>query len=191
MFLATGALLDRRKLRGAATPFVAVGLYETITGAVVLGGNESILLAGLLVVAAGTVVGLVGGHGDQRRASTWIGVITVFGGLVAIMVDIAPDSGWATGGIALGFALVLGGIAWFLAPGSASPTTATTCPCRHPRAPVQRRRARADAAATETDSGAPRPQPPVPSGFGVGNTTSDGAERRQNRRARASGRSPP
>jgi hypothetical protein len=43
-------------------------------------------------------------------------VLTVFGGLVAILVDIAPDSAAGVGGIALAFAVGLGVIAWWLAP---------------------------------------------------------------------------
>ena len=116
VFLGVGTVLDRKRLAGAATPFVAVGAIETIAGAVVLGGNDSVLLGGVLAVGAGAVVGLVGGRGDRRRATTWIGVLTVFGGLVAILVDIAPDSAGGVGGIALGFAAALGVIAWFLAP---------------------------------------------------------------------------
>ena len=116
VFLGAGAALDRRGYAGAATPFVAVGAIETLAGAIVLGGNESVLLGGVLAIAAGAVVGLVGGHGDRRRATTWIGVLAVFGGCVAIIVDIAPSSAAAVGGIAFGFALVLGSIAWWLAP---------------------------------------------------------------------------
>jgi hypothetical protein len=116
VFLGAGALLDRRGYAGAATPFVAVGAIETLAGAIVLGGNDSLLLAGFLAIAAGAVVGLVGGHGDRRRATTWIGVLAVFGGCVAIIVDIAPSSAAAVGGIAFGFALALGSIAWWLAP---------------------------------------------------------------------------
>ena len=116
VFLGAGAALDRRGYAGAATPFVAVGAIETLAGAIVLGGNESVLLGGLLAIAAGAAVGLVGGHGDRRRATTWIGVIAVFGGCVAIIADIAPSSAAAVGGIAFGFALALGSIAWWLAP---------------------------------------------------------------------------
>jgi hypothetical protein len=116
VFLGAGAALDRRGYSGAATPFVAVGAIETLAGAIVLGGNESLLLGGFLAVAAGAVVGLVGGHGDRRRATTWIGVLAVFGGCAAIIGDIAPSSTAAVGGIAFGFALVLGVIAWWLAP---------------------------------------------------------------------------
>jgi hypothetical protein len=116
VFLGVGAVLDRRGYAGAATPFVAVGAIETLLGAIVLGGNDSLLLGGLLAIAAGAAVGLVGGHGDRRRASTWIGVLAVFGGCVAVISDIAPSSAAGVGGIAFGFALVLGSIAWWLAP---------------------------------------------------------------------------
>ena len=40
---------------GAATPFVAVGAIETLAGAIVLGGNDSLLLGGLLAIVAGAV----------------------------------------------------------------------------------------------------------------------------------------
>jgi hypothetical protein len=116
VFLGVGAVLDRRKLEGAATPFVAVGAFETIAGAVILGGNQSVLLGGLLAVAAGAVVGIIGAQGDRRRATTWIGALTVFGGLVAVLVDIRPSSAAGVGGVALGFAVGLGVIAWLLAP---------------------------------------------------------------------------
>ncbi len=135
LFLGAGAVLDRRKLEGAATPFIAVGALEAIVGAVVLGGNESLLMGGLLAVAAGAIVGIIGARGDRRRATTWIGVLTVFGGLVAVIVDIAPDSAWGVGAIALGFAVALSLIAWWLAPvlgepddGDARPTDPTPTP---------------------------------------------------------------
>jgi hypothetical protein len=116
VFLGAGALLDRRKLAGAATPFIAVGAIEALAGAVALGGSKGTLAGGLLAAAAGIVVGVVGAMGDGRRASTWIGVLAIFGGLVAVLVDIAPNSAAGVGGIALGFAIGLGAIATFLAP---------------------------------------------------------------------------
>ena len=45
-----------------------------------------------------------------------IGVLAVFGGSVAVIADIAPDSAAAVGGIAFGFMLALGSVAWWLAP---------------------------------------------------------------------------
>jgi hypothetical protein len=135
IFIGAGALLDRRRLEGAATPFIVIGALETIIGAVVLGGKESVLMGGLLAVAAGAIVGIVGGRGDRRRATTWIGVLVVFGGLVAVLVDISPNSAAGVGGIALAFALVLGCLAWWLAPvlgepddGDERPTSPTDPP---------------------------------------------------------------
>jgi hypothetical protein len=128
VFLGAGAALDRRGYAGAATPFVAVGAVETLAGAIVLGGNESVLLGGVLAIAAGAAVGLVGGHGDRRRATTWIGAIAVFGGCVAIISDIAPSSAAAVGGIAFGFALALGSIAWWLAPVLGEPDDGVDAP---------------------------------------------------------------
>ena len=116
VFLGIGFALDRRRYPGAATPFVVVGTIEALVGAIVLGGNQSVWLGGALAIVAGALVGLVGGHGDRRRATTWIGVLAVFGGCVAIIVDIAPSSAAAVGSIAFGFALALGSIAWWLAP---------------------------------------------------------------------------
>jgi len=115
-FLGAGAALDRKRYAGAATPFVAVGAFETLVGAIVLGGNTSALLGGFLAVAAGAVVGVIGARGDRRRATTWIGVLAVFGGLVAVLSDIAPNRAAGIGGMALGFAVALGSVAWWLAP---------------------------------------------------------------------------
>src|SRR5581483_9741196 len=92
-FLGIGALLDRRRFDGSATPFIAVGAIEAIVGAAVLGA-----------------------HGRNRRGSTWIGVLTIFGGLVAVLVDIAPSTAAGIGGIAAGFAIGLGVIAVWIAP---------------------------------------------------------------------------
>jgi hypothetical protein len=115
-YLGVGAALDRKRYAGAATPCIGVGAYETITGAIALGAQESLLLGGLLAIAAGTVVGLVAARGENRRATTWIGVIAVFGGMVAVIADIAPSSAAGVGGIAAAFAIGLGLVAWVLAP---------------------------------------------------------------------------
>ena len=48
-------------------------------------------------------------------------MVTVFGGSVAILVDIAPGSAADDGGIALGFALVLGRDRMVLAPALGEP----------------------------------------------------------------------
>jgi hypothetical protein len=116
VFLGVGAALDRKRYEGAAPPFVAVGAFVTPVAAVGLGGHDSVLLGGLLAIGAGAVCGLVAGRGDRRRATTWIGVLAIFGGCVAVLTDLAPDSAAGVGGIAFAFALVLGALAYWLAP---------------------------------------------------------------------------
>ncbi len=116
VFLGAGAALDRRGTRVPRRRSSRSARSRRSRAPIVLGGNDSLLLGGLLAIAAGAVVGLVGGHGDRRRATTWIGVLAVFGGCVAVISDIAPSSAAGVGGIAFGFALVLGSIAWWLAP---------------------------------------------------------------------------
>lgn len=135
VFLGIGAVLDRRKLHGAATPFVAVGAFEAIVGAAVLGSNESALAGGLLAIGVGIVVGVIGGRGENRRATTWIGVITVFVGLVVVLIDIAPNSAAGVGAIAVVFALTLGGVAWGLAPLLGEPNDGDDDPVLPPPAP--------------------------------------------------------
>jgi len=58
---------------------------------------------------------VIGAAGHVRRGTTWIGVLVVFGGLVAILVDVAPDEEAGVGAIALFIAVVCGVLAWWLA----------------------------------------------------------------------------
>jgi hypothetical protein len=115
-FLIAGAIIDNRRLAGTATPFLFVGSLSAIVGGVSLAGSESTFAAGAVAVLIGSAIGIIGAAGDQRRGTTWLGVLTVFGGLVAILVDIAPDEAAGVGAIALAFAVVLGALAWVLAP---------------------------------------------------------------------------
>jgi peptidoglycan/LPS O-acetylase OafA/YrhL len=113
--LGAGALLDRRKLNGTATPLIAVGALYAITGAIALGSEESVLAGGLLAAAAGAAVGLVGGLGPHRRGSTWIGVLAVVGGLVVVITDLA-DSTLGFAAMAAVVAVVLGVVGYVVAP---------------------------------------------------------------------------
>ena len=88
VFLSTAVVLDRRGLRGAALPFIAIGTLEGIFGGVGLGASEhSVILGGLLVAAVGVVLGLIGAFGENRRGSTWLGVLAIVGGVVAAIGD--------------------------------------------------------------------------------------------------------
>jgi hypothetical protein len=71
---------------------------------------------GLVAAAAGALVGIVGGLGKDRRGSTWIGVITVVGGLLAVIADIAGDDTLGIAGLCALAALILAGVAFVAAP---------------------------------------------------------------------------
>ncbi len=106
-FLGAAAALDKKGRAGSATPFLAVGAVLAIAGTASLGGQESVLLGGLLAAAAGAIVGVVGARGDGRRGSVWIGVIVVVIGLLVAIGDLA-DSTLGLAGLA---ALVAAGLA--------------------------------------------------------------------------------
>jgi LPXTG-motif cell wall-anchored protein len=88
VFLTAAVVLDRRGLRGVALPFIAIGTLEAIAGAAVLGTNEdSAILAGLLVAVVGVVLCVIGALGENRRGSTWLGVLAIVGGVLAAIGD--------------------------------------------------------------------------------------------------------
>jgi hypothetical protein len=110
IYLGVGGVLDARKRAGLATPFIVVGGIATVVGAAVLGFNESLLAGGLLAAVSGAAVGMIGGLGTDRRASTWIGVIVAVSGLLIVLIDsVGSFLGFA--GLAAVVALGLGFIA--------------------------------------------------------------------------------
>ena len=157
-FLVVGGLLDRRRLAGAATPFLAVGAFAAVVGGVTLGASESTLVGGIVAVLIGAAVGITGAAGHVRRGTTWFGVLVVFGGLVAILVDVAPDEEAGLGAIALLIAVVCGALAWWLARVLGEPDDGDDRPLP-PTAPEGGTTAER-AAATTADSPAPTKPPP-------------------------------
>jgi MFS family permease len=114
-YLFAGFALDRRGRTGAATPFIALGSFFSIFAAATLGADESVQMAGLAAAGTGALVGLIGGFGPERRATTWIGVLAVVAGLVVAIADLA-DSALGFAGLAALVAIVLGLVAAVLAP---------------------------------------------------------------------------
>jgi len=110
IYLAAAWRLDRQNLRGLATPLIAVGAIAGIAGAIALGAEDSVLAGGLSAAAIGAVVGIIGGLGFQRRGTTWIGVIFIVGGLIAVAADTSNDPLGLAGLFAL-FAVALGFLA--------------------------------------------------------------------------------
>lgn len=110
IYLVAAWRLDRQNLRGLATPLIAVGAIAGIAGAIALGAEDSVLAGGLSAAAIGAIVGIVGGLGFQRRGTTWIGVIFIVGGLIAVAADTSDDPLGLAGLFAL-FAIALGVLA--------------------------------------------------------------------------------
>jgi hypothetical protein len=115
VYLGAAAALDRKKLTGSATPFIAVGLVATIAGSIVLVRDSSATAGGLTLAASGAIVGLVGGLGRDRRFSTWFGVLLVVIGLSIVVADVVDSNLGAAGFFAV-LALAVAAVANFAAP---------------------------------------------------------------------------
>jgi hypothetical protein len=106
-YLITAAVLDREDRRGTATPFVAVGIVTTLSGAfgVVVDLDElgGIVLFGLVSLA----VLAVGALGD-RRASTWLGAGGITATGVALISQIVDDD--PSGAVVAVLLLVVAGV---------------------------------------------------------------------------------
>jgi hypothetical protein len=121
-YLGAALSLDKKKLAGAATPFIVVGSIATLAGAIAWGGNESLLAGSLAAIASGSAVGYVGGQGPDRRFSTWFGVLFVVFGFIGLAVKIVSGddgeggSAIAYAGVFAAFAVALAAGAWYAAP---------------------------------------------------------------------------
>ena len=87
VYLGAAATLDRKKLAGIATPFIAVGGISTVVGSIVLVRDSSATAGGLTLALSGAIVGMIGGLGLNRRFSTWFGVLLVVIGLSIVVGD--------------------------------------------------------------------------------------------------------
>lgn len=103
-------VLDRRGLRGTATPLIPAGIGATWVGLASMVPDLSETGGPVLVVMAGLLIGSVGNAG-RRRATTWWGAIVTVAGTVAFMVSVVKPEG-ASG---LGGALLLSGALLILA----------------------------------------------------------------------------
>jgi len=97
-FLGATALLDRRNRHGIATPFLVVGAIYAIVGAYALGADmDSVYATGVFVALAGLAIGVAGIFGD-RRATSWLGALVLFGGAVTVVAQGTEDSASGSGG---------------------------------------------------------------------------------------------
>lgn len=90
-YLAAGYALDRSALRGTATVFVGAAVAALGFGVFAATTGRGPWLTGLLLIAAGALVGFVGGA-LGRRLSTWLGAaVTVVGFFTLVDAAVADD----------------------------------------------------------------------------------------------------
>ncbi|MGH9032608.1 MAG: hypothetical protein ACRDZV_10820, partial [Acidimicrobiia bacterium] len=87
-YLAAAWVLDRRRLVGLGTPFVAIGIIAAATGVIIVGIDAGAIGGGVLAVAVGVGIGFVGARGFDRRASVWLGALTAVVGITVVIEDI-------------------------------------------------------------------------------------------------------
>lgn len=108
VLLGAGAILDRRRAAGTATPFLVVGSIYAISGAFALGADiENVYATGIFVAIAGLAIGLAGTLG-HRRATSWLGAIVLLSGAGTVVIKGTEDSVSGSGGEAVfgAFALI-------------------------------------------------------------------------------------
>ena len=85
-YLVGGALLDRRDMRGLATPFTFGGVITLIVGIAVLSDDLEQVGTGIAYTIAGAGLIYLGAT-EGRRATNWIGAVLVFLGITTVVAD--------------------------------------------------------------------------------------------------------
>lgn len=85
-YLVGAWLLDRREMRGLATPFAFAGIVTLIVGIAALSDDLQQLGTGFAYTLAGLALAYLGAT-EGRRAMTWVGAILVFVGITTIIAD--------------------------------------------------------------------------------------------------------
>lgn len=90
LYLGAGWWFHAARLEGMATPFLAVGCLALPLGAFVVVRDGGDLAGGMVALAAGAGMALVGGR-CRRRGTTWIGVVVATFGVLGVVEGVAPD----------------------------------------------------------------------------------------------------
>jgi hypothetical protein len=85
-YLVVGRVLDRREMRGLATPFTFAGVVTLVVGIASLSDSLQQIGSGIAFTIAGAVL-LYLGATEGRRATNWVGAILVFVGMTTVVVD--------------------------------------------------------------------------------------------------------
>lgn len=89
-YVALALWLDFQGLRGMATPFFGVGAVALPLGAFVALSDAGDLVGGLVALAIGAALALVGGR-STRRGTTWTGAAVAAAGVLAVVEGLSPD----------------------------------------------------------------------------------------------------
>jgi MFS family permease len=93
LYLAAVRILDFRRLTALGTAFVLPAVAALIVAAVALGvETESAAMGGLITIAVGIGVGVVGFLDPDRRFTTWAGGAIASVGALIVAADVAPES---------------------------------------------------------------------------------------------------
>jgi|GEM_PF-3478224 len=95
--LIVGWNLDRKHWPNLATPFIAVGIYTAIAGAIgyLSTGDYGDAVSIILLIALSLGLIFIGGAAN-RRATTWIGTTFLAGGLIGLVTSLLGDESGTT-----------------------------------------------------------------------------------------------
>jgi hypothetical protein len=85
-YLVVARMLDRRNMRGLATPFAFAGIVAVIVGIASLSDTFEQIGTGIAFVIAGSVLAYLGAT-EGRRGTNWVGAILVFLGITTVVAD--------------------------------------------------------------------------------------------------------
>jgi hypothetical protein len=86
VYLVISRVLDRRNMRGLATPFAFAGIVTVITGIALLSDSLDQVGTGIAFALVGFALVYLGAT-EGRRATNWVGAILVFLGITTVVAD--------------------------------------------------------------------------------------------------------
>jgi hypothetical protein len=97
VYLVVGRVLDRRELRGMATPFMFAGILTLIIGIAAVADDLGEVPTGLVLAVTGAVLCYFGAT-ESRRGTNWAGAILAFLGVTTVVTN--PFDSPTAGGMA-------------------------------------------------------------------------------------------
>ncbi len=104
-YLAAAWGLDRKRLAGAATPFLVVGAVALAVGSIIV-VSDIVWLVGVFLVATGKLTIWIAAQA-RRRGSAWLGLLLVVAGVLTFAADLFDDSVTGFGLLTLGLGVLI------------------------------------------------------------------------------------